>query len=447
MIEIVEIIIFLCISIAIGLINSTKNDEEGYMVAGRTLGVFRSVMTLCGTFVGAMTLLVYTAFVYTFGISALWIFVGYFIGFLGFIPFALYLKDYSEGKRFYTIADFFREKFGTRISLLVVSVIFIWYYGTLSAQLVGGGKVLQELTDIDYKLSVIIICIVIITYIVFGGFKSVVATDVFQFIAMGIILIVVTFTLSRKLVLPVSYLNPFNAGAVNIIAFLLLGLATPFATQDYWQKVYAMKNRKVVKRSFAISGAMLLVLSFFLTYVGLVARSSFPNIDPDMAFLYSMTKLTPVFLKGLIGIAFFAAILSTSDTFLFLLSVNITNDFITLKEKQLNKKIKYTRIAVVLIGLSSLGLALLLPKIVDLAIIFKSIGLVVSPVVLFIWSKKENPLAIVLSISLSAVIVIILALSGYTKPELVFVSMLLSALIYFIVFIVKKLIMGLNKQI
>ena len=78
MIGIIEIIIFLGISIAIGLLNNKKNDEEGYMIAGRTLGVFKSVMTLCGTFVGAMTLLVYTAFVYTFGISALWIFVGYF---------------------------------------------------------------------------------------------------------------------------------------------------------------------------------------------------------------------------------------------------------------------------------------------------------------------------------------------------------------------------------
>jgi Na+/proline symporter len=256
--------------------------------------------------------------------------------------------------------------------------------------------------------------------------------------AMAIILIVITFTLGRKLELPISHLNPFNAGTLNIIAFMLLGLATPFATQDYWQKVYAMKDRKVVKRSFAISGVLVLILSLFLTYIGLVARSSFPNIDPDMAFLYSMTKLTPVFLKGFVGIAFFAAILSTSDTFLFLLAVNLTNDFMNLDEKQMKIKIRYTRIAVVLVGISALVLALMLPKIVDLAIIFKSIGLVVSPIVLFIWAKKESSLAIIISISVSAGIVIILALSGYVKPELAFISMLLSALIYFIVYLFKK---------
>jgi len=39
-------------------------------------------MTISGTFVGAMTLLVYTAFVFTFGISAIWIFFGFCIGFI-----------------------------------------------------------------------------------------------------------------------------------------------------------------------------------------------------------------------------------------------------------------------------------------------------------------------------------------------------------------------------
>ena len=118
--------------------------------------------------------------------------------------------------------------------------------------------------------------------------------------------------------------------------------------------------------------------------------------------------------------------------------MNITNDFRNPEGKHLDKKIQDTRIAVVLVGISALALALMLPKIVDLAIIFKSIGLVVSPVVLFIWGKKENPLAIVISVSLSASIVIILALSGYVRPELAFVSMIFSALIYFVVYIAGK---------
>lgn len=439
---IIEIVIFLAISLAIGLFTGRKSNEEDYLIAGRKLGVFKSTMTLSGTFVGAMTLLVYTAFVYMYGISAMWIFIGYFFGFLAFIPFALYLKDYSKDKKFYTIVDFFKEKFGKPVALLVASVIVFWYFGTLSAQLVGGGKVLHELTAIDYRISTMIICAVIIIYIVLGGFKSVVTTDVFQFIALGVILVVICLSIGKKPELPLSHLNPFNAGPVNIIAFLLLGLATPFATQDYWQKVYAMKDKKTVKRSFIISGILVLILSLFLTYIGLLARSSFQNIDPDMAFMYSMLRLAPPFLKGFIGISFFAAILSTSDTFLFLLSVNVTNDLMDMKSDNFNKKMLYTRIVVVLIGISALCLALFLPRIVDMAIIFKSIGLVVSPIVLFVWSKKADSVAIVVSVLLSAILVVVLSVMGYIKPELSFISMFFTAIVYSITYLIKKILTG-----
>lgn len=442
MVDIIIIAVFLGISLIIGILNTKKGDKEGFLIANRRLGVFRSVMTLCGTFVGAMTFLVYTAFVYRFGISAIWIFVGYFLGFIIFIPFALYLKDYSKDKQYYTIVDFFKEKFGKGIALLVVAVIFLWYFGTLGAQFIGGGKVLKELSGLDYNVATIIICAVIIIYLIFGGFKSVVATDVFQFGVLGIILIIITFIIRKKVDVPLSHFNPFNAGPVNIIAFLLLGLATPFATQDYWQKVYAMKNKKVVKYSFIISGVLVFILSIFLTYIGLIARTYFQNIDPDIAILYSFTKLVPSVFRGIVGIAFFAAILSTSDTFLFLLALNFTNDFLGLKGEKFEHKVRYTRVAILVIGATALILALLFPNIVDIAIIFKSIGLIISPIVLYIWFKKENSLAIMLTIFIITPVIIILSIvgfiAGFLGPEMAFISMFGAAIVYGITYLFKR---------
>ena len=37
--------------------------------------------------------------------------------------------------------------------------------------------------------------------------------------------------------------NQGNAGPVSIIAFLLLGILTPFAI-SYWQKVFSMKSEE-----------------------------------------------------------------------------------------------------------------------------------------------------------------------------------------------------------
>ena len=71
-ITIVLVFLFFAVSLAIGYFASKKEDAEGYLIANRKLGLFQSVMTLSGSFIGAMTLLVYTAFVFTYGISAMW---------------------------------------------------------------------------------------------------------------------------------------------------------------------------------------------------------------------------------------------------------------------------------------------------------------------------------------------------------------------------------------
>ncbi len=413
---------FLLVSILIGWFASRKGDAEGFLVANRKLGLFQSVMTLSGTFVGAMTLLVYTAFVFTFGISALWIFIGYFVGFLLFTPFAIYLYKYSKDKNFYTIADFFKLRFGRNISILVITIIFLWYFGSLSAQFIGGGKILSELTGLSFNISAIIMCGSIVFYLILGGFRSVVRTDVFQFIVLGIILIILTLAIRQGLQVPIEYFNPFNAGIVNITAFFLLGVMAPFATQDYWQRIFAMKNVKVVKNAFVISGILVLLVSFILTYIGLVARSLFSDIDADMAVIHSFTQLAPDYLTGFVAIAFFAAILSTADTYLFLLSVNFTNDIAGHFVPDSRSKIKAIRLAIFIIGGLALLLALIYPNIVDITIIFKAIGLTVSPIVIIAWFSRGNRIAIVASITLTTLIIITLSVMGFVKPELAFVG-------------------------
>ena len=80
--------LFFLINIIIGCFLSRSKDFEGFLIANRTLGLFQSVMTINGTFIGAITLLVYTAYVFVFGISAIWIFIGYCIGFIIFSVFS-----------------------------------------------------------------------------------------------------------------------------------------------------------------------------------------------------------------------------------------------------------------------------------------------------------------------------------------------------------------------
>jgi len=446
-VTIVLVFLFFAVSLAIGYLASKKEDAEGYLIANRKLGLFQSVMTLSGSFIGAMTLLVYTAFVFTYGISAMWIFVGFIIGFIIFTFFALHIKKISKDKKFYTMADYFDYRFGRTVAFWIIFVIFIWFFGTLSAQFVGGGKVLSELTGINYYFSAILICFVVLTYLIMGGFKSVVRTDVFQFLALGIIMIIMALVVRTGLQVPLSYFNIFNAGAVNIIAFLLLGIFTPFVMQDSWQRIYAMKDRKVVKKAFVITGFVAFLFSMILTYIGLVAKTIYSNIDPDLAILYSFTQLVPPALVGLVSIAFFAAILSTTDTYLFALGVNFVNDILKVGNDNLKKKIKLIRLSILIIGVLALILALSYNNLVEMTIIFKAIGLTAAPIVVVTWFSNGNKKAIITSLILTTLIILLLAGVGYIKPELSFIGIFGGFIIYGIFVLINKLFFKKSKDI
>ncbi len=422
----VLLISFLIVTIIIGIVASRKENSEGFLIGNRELNTFQSVMTLCGSFIGAMTLLVYPAFVFTYGISSMWIFIGFLLGYIFFSYFASHLKRYKPTKHFYTMTDYFNHRFGGKVATCVISIIFITYFGGLTAQIVGSGKILAELSGLTYKTSVMITVGIMLTYIIFGGFKSVVTTDVFQFIVLGILVLIITFAIKTRLNVPIIHLNPFHAGPIKILAFLLLGILGPFGGQSYWQKVYAMKDEKTAKQAFVISGVIICLVGSILTYIGLIARTRFPLLDPDLAIMYSFTRLVPNGLNGLVSVAFFAAVLSSADTNLFMLGLNFTNDILRLKEK----KRFYTRLSIACIGIVSLFLALKFTNLVDLAIVIKSIGFILPSIVLFLWLTKGDTTAIICSIILTFILVIAFALGGFIRPELAIIALFGSIIFY-----------------
>ena len=366
----------------------------------------------------------------------MWIFIGYLSGFITFASFATHLRRYTPTNRFYTMTDYFRHRFGVKVANCVIFVVFISYFGGLTAQIVGSGKILSELSGLTYETSAIVTVGMILTYLIFGGFKSVVKTDIFQFILCGVLVLIIAFATKTRLNVPLMHLDPFHAGPAKIIAFLLLGILGPFGGQDYWQKVYAMKNEKVAKRAFVVSGIIICLVGSILTYIGLIARTRFPSMDPDLAIIYSLTKLVPSGLHALISVLFFSAVLSSADTNLFMLGLNLTNDILHFKEK----KRFYTRLSITIIGILSLFISLKLTNLVDLAIVIKSIGFILPSIVLFLWITKGDTTAILYSIIMTFILVIAFALGGFLRPELTFVAFFGSTIFYWGIAGMKKLI-------
>ena len=431
---------FTLIGILLGRMTSTKSVDD-FALGGRNMGFFPSLMTLSGTFVSAVTLMVYTSFVYIYGVSAAWIFIGYTLGFLMFIPFALKLYRLSIEHHFFTLTDYFVFRYGRKTARWVIGVIFVWYVGLLSTQLLVGSNLLNELGGVPVNWAKLGMLVTVLTYLLVGGFGSVVKTDIFQFAVIFLVLILVTMTLQQGGEVPAEMYEPFNAGPVNIIAFLLLGLLTPFATQDYWQKVFAMKSERVVRDSFAVGASINILLTVALTYVGLIARSSFPisgaiqNEHAEMMVLRTFTELVPPEFQVFVLIAFFAAILSTSDTYLFLLSLNVTNDLFPRKNESAQSGIRRIRWALVGVGLFALLIAFFFERIEDIVVTFKALGIGIAPVIFFDWAGNRDKKSVVRALIVMTIVslgvsVFMMKTVGKIDPSIAFVSIGTSAIVY-----------------
>lgn len=431
---------FTLVGIILGRTTSTKSLDD-FALSGRSLGFLPSLMTLSGTFVSAVTLMVYTSFVYIYGVSAAWIFVGYTLGFLLFIPFALKIYRLALEHHFFTMTDYFVYRYGRRTARWIIGVVFVWYVGLLSTQLLVGSNLLNELGDIPASWAKLGMLLSVLIYLIVGGFGSVVKTDMFQFMVIFLVLILVTATLTDGGEVPPEMYAPFNAGPVNIIAFLLLGILTPFATQDYWQKVFAMKNEKVIKQSFTVGAVVNILLTVALTYVGLIARAQFPpeggltNEHAELMVLRTFTELVPPEFQVAVLIAFFAAILSTSDTYLFLLSLNVVNDLLPQKDESAAHGIKRIRYALVGVGLFALLIALFFQRIEDIVVTFKALGIGISPVIFYEWAGKHDKFSIVRALVVMLVVSLGVSLymmytMGRIDPAIAFVSIGTSSLVF-----------------
>ena len=124
----------------------------------------------------------------------------------------------------------------------------------------------------------------------------------------------------------------------------------------------------------------------------------------------------------------------------FALAVNISNDVLKVKTDDDKKRVRYTRYAILFIGVITLSLSLSVPNIVNLAIILKAIGLALAPLVLFSWLTKGHKMAVIFSIIFSIIAIFISTVFGFIRPELAFVAIFTSVIVYLLTIMVCKIL-------
>lgn len=362
-------------------------NVEAYLVNNRKTKTLPLVFTTLATFVGGGTSIGLMAMGYESGFAAVGIGIAYVIGFFILSKFAGKIRQEGFENKIYSFPHYLIHKYikdkNSNISRLFTSSvsginIFIFFF-LLAAQFVGMASLLKFAFGIEYQMAAIISCLIVIGYTAIAGLSGVILTDMIQFFAIIIMIVLIfipgimadTANLNLLDKLPKTFLNGSFYGWSFLIALPLFLAPSVLVRLDIWQRLLAAQDKKTARKMSIYSGLGMLPFYIIFPLVGMAIHLVMPGqIEPkDVTYLF-IERHANSFLLGFAVIGLISALMSSGDSFLNLISISAVNDFRTgknkLSPKQMQPKI---RIATLIFGVIATVISLIFPKIVDLMVV------------------------------------------------------------------------------
>jgi Na+/proline symporter len=447
------LILYTLVCIGIGLWNSRKQGDADFLIAGRSLNQWGFVTSVVASYIGGAAIVAYAAYVYNFGISAIAVFVGTSLGFLLFIPYARKLRKTGADQRFYTLSDWFYHKFGNGAGAVSSAILLFVYFGMLLNQFIAGSSILANISGLSYEVSLLISSGIITIYLVAGGFNSVIKTDIFQYIVLFVLFILLAVILARQqheLILEMTDLSSMNISMT--IAFIAFGIFIIFQSAEYWQRVYAARSDRVVSRGLMTAAFLTLLTGLAITLIGLSAHHNSPGIEARDAFAEGLSHMISGKYLGAALVLMFAAIMSSADTQIFVLASSVSVDWIkrfSTRGDSEQKLKSITRLSIIFFSLLGLACAWFMRDLVAVIVFITGVGFTIIPAAIASFHVKLNPKAVTISFITGIAYVSGLAIYASLQEspfeffkdnaDLAILSILISALTLFILqYVFKK---------
>ena len=352
------VIIISLIFTILGVYHSQKfQGINNYLTANRNIGLFSLTTSLVASALGAWILFGPASAATWGGIGAI---IGYSLGTAFPMIFLIYLgkKIRNEFPKGSSLIEFMRKKFGKSLFKLILLMTIFYMFIFLCAEVTAIAVLINYVSATELWITAFIVLIATLTYTLYGGLRASIFTDNIQMIVIGILLLIsITYLISftgdqfsfsfikekNPHLLSGTYIPSYTAG----ITFFIAVAATNLFHQGNWQRVYAAKNYKILKKSLILSFFIIVPIVFFMGFSGMVAISVDPNVRPDLGYFSLLLKEQSYILSIIIIILGLALTISTVDTL-----VNAISSLIVVDGKatfNLNKKTNYLKLSKYLI--------------------------------------------------------------------------------------------------
>lgn len=381
--QIDRLLIYIYFATIVGLglfFNRAQSEKEDFLIAGRKLSIGAFIATLVSTFYGGI--LGVGEFTYKFGLVS-WITQGlfYYI-FAAFYAHKLAPKIRRNSQ--YTLPDQLYTHYNRPAGF--IGSLFTFILVTPAPYVLMVGIMLQIIFGWSLIQAILIGTLFSTIYVLFGGLRSVIRTDILQFVLMflgfGLVLPFAWFKLGSlpEIVSELPSGHTTLAGKLTIqqiIAWFLIAGWT-IVSPSFYQRCCAAKDEAVAQKGIFIAIGFWFLFDMLTLSAGLYARFAFSDIDPVMAYPLLGQLVLPAAFKGLFFIGMLATIMSSLDSHVFLSAITFGRDIMWRlfdKEKDEAKIPFYTRIGLVLSVVFAVVIAAGFKSVIDIWYVLGSLAI------------------------------------------------------------------------
>ena len=323
------------------------SNVRDFFVGGRRVGWLGTGFSYMASARSASSVVGDSGLAYLMGYPVIFLGIGMtVVEFLNMLYTGPRLRRFAKKYDCITIPDYLESRFEDRakilrgISILVIVVFFIAY---IAAQLVGMSLAFTAIFKWDALLGMAIAAAVVIIYCTLGGYVGVVWTDVMQGILMIVVFVVLPITMimeaggvgsifSKLASIEPKLARPFGQGFsfFLLVTFLAVG---SMGNPHLLIRFMSARNSDALRQGAYVSLVGSVIMRWGAIFTGLAGRALWPQMSQlltenrEMVFFTGATNLLPPIITGLMAGAVVAAVMSTVDSQLIVLSSAVARDF------------------------------------------------------------------------------------------------------------------------
>ncbi len=432
------VLLFLLFFIVIGVYagkNFKYNNKDGYFLADRQLNKWQIGISAGATANSGFIVVGAVGMGYSMGLSSLLYPLAWFLGDIVFwFFFAERIRLNKTVINSITVPQVLvnnsnNEKLRIVAGVIIFSLLLVY----ASAQFIASTKVISSFTDISSVQALLISFIFVVTYSIWGGFKSSVWTDVVQ----GIMMFILTISMIIWGIIEIGGIDIFLSSIFSqgtlytdlfggrkfwtlfifILGFAFAGFGFSISQPQVTSRIFAASSSDEVKKSKWIYIGFLHFTWMGMCIIGIIAKILIPELaDAETALPILATTYFPSYLIEAVFVAMIATILSSVDSLLVSSASTLTIDFGLDDKTPKEKKLLLYRLSIIFVGILTLLMSLFMESTVFGAALFAATILAASigsAMVLVILNLTNSSNTLLIAILVGLVTAILWRILGY----------------------------------